>query len=165
MVGYTTLLMIIVGILIVSVCGVYYGDTRLFELQKISPVTPEVQHEINTYAFGVTISKVAIVFSVASIVFLMFQGGAFYGVSYSRSDYESAESYRPSNDRGVKFMSPEEVQQRRSPPPILKRRPRPKPPGFEASPQHTYAQPYVDEIYVYKPDRFDEVLTYLMEVD
>lgn len=85
MVRCTTCLGMLVAFLIFSVCGVYYGDLKITELQKISPITTEVQSQLDAYGYGITLAKIMVILSISSMVFLFLSTG-FLPTPSMRSD-------------------------------------------------------------------------------
>jgi Na+/H+-translocating membrane pyrophosphatase len=71
----TAIIGLLVGFLVVGVIGVYVGDQMVEAagLATNSSLYSAQQSVINTFALGVTLCKIIVIVSVASIVFVLLQ--------------------------------------------------------------------------------------------
>jgi hypothetical protein len=148
----------------VGTIGVWYGDMKISEANAITPVTPEVQSEIQVYSLAILLSKVMVIVSIGTIVFVLtdlcFLGGINWGYQSEYSSGSSSSSTQTQQSHPLiqqnRIRAAEEAQKQQDQIQLQKRRRR-RQRGFEASPQHLYAKPHVDDVYSDIPSRFDAI--------
>jgi len=71
----TALIGLLVGFLVVGVIGVYVGDQMITaaDLETNASLYESQQSVIETFKLGVTLCKIIVIVSVASVVFLLLQ--------------------------------------------------------------------------------------------